>query len=280
MSEQRNLQIPGKGFTHAGKFHSDDVFSTALLRILNPKIEIERGFEVPEDFDGIIYDIGRGRFDHHQEDKEIRQNGVSYAAFGLLWREFGKEILGEEEALRFDERFIQPLDESDNTGCDNLLAEIITQFNPGWDSDASYDACFWKAVEFAKQILENHFASVQGIARAKEVVCRAMEKSNGKILVLPCYAPWKSVVIGSSYQVVVYPSNRGGYSIQGVPVSREDSTLLCEMPREWWGKTPEELACISGIAGFRFCHPTGFLASAETKDDALRIAEYACKAGN
>ena len=29
-----------KAFTHAGKFHADDVFSGALLRILNPEIEI------------------------------------------------------------------------------------------------------------------------------------------------------------------------------------------------------------------------------------------------
>ena len=60
--------IPDKGFTHGSKFHSDDVFATAFLKILNPDIQIERGFEVPEDFDGIVYDIGRGKFDHHQTD--------------------------------------------------------------------------------------------------------------------------------------------------------------------------------------------------------------------
>ena len=127
--------IPDKGFTHAGQFHSDDVFSTAFLRILNPAITVERGFEVPEDFDGIVYDIGRGRFDHHQLDKEVRENGCPYAAFGLLFREFGPDFIGEEEAKRFDEDFIQPLDESDNTGCSNVLAKIIGEWNPSWDSD-------------------------------------------------------------------------------------------------------------------------------------------------
>ena len=80
---------------------------------------------MPKDFDGIVYDIGRGKFDHHQDDKEYRENGCPYAAFGLLWREFGAQCIGEEEALRFDEKFIQPLDESDNTGCDNDIAKII-----------------------------------------------------------------------------------------------------------------------------------------------------------
>ena len=79
------MKIPAKGFTHGGKFHADDVFSTALLQILRPDIQITRGFTVPDDFDGIVYDVGGGMFDHHSEPRETRPNGVPYAAFGLLW---------------------------------------------------------------------------------------------------------------------------------------------------------------------------------------------------
>lgn len=160
------MDIPLRGFTHGSRFHSDDVFATAFLKLLNPEIKIYRGFEVPKNFDGIVYDIGRGKFDHHQNDKEYRHNGCPYAAFGLIWREFGAYYIGsEEEAAKFDAKFIQPLDESDNTGKDNLLANIIDEFNPGWDKNESYDKCFWKAVDFAKQILDNHFKSVAGIER-------------------------------------------------------------------------------------------------------------------
>ena len=42
------MKIPANGFTHAGKFHADDVFATALLQILRPDIRITRGFVVPE----------------------------------------------------------------------------------------------------------------------------------------------------------------------------------------------------------------------------------------
>ena len=69
------MKIPANGFTHAGKFHADDVFATALLQILRPDIKITRGFTVPDDFDGIVYDIGFGMFDHHQEPREYRANG-------------------------------------------------------------------------------------------------------------------------------------------------------------------------------------------------------------
>ena len=48
-------------FTHGGKFHADDVFSSALLLYINPEISITRGNSVPDDFTGIVFDIGRVR---------------------------------------------------------------------------------------------------------------------------------------------------------------------------------------------------------------------------
>lgn len=269
------VNIPVRGFTHGSKFHADDVFATAFLKLLNPDITIERGFAVPEDYDGIVYDIGRGQFDHHQRDKEYRNNGCPYAAFGLLWREFGAGYIGEEEAIRFDVKFIQPLDESDNTGKDNMLANIIDEFNPSWDSYDSYDECFFKAVDFAKQILDNHFKAVAGVYRAKELVNKAMAECDGSVLVLPKFAPWKGEVVGSSYKFVVYPSSRGGYSAQGVPLSIDDNTLVCPFPEEWCGKQPEELVKLTGIPTLRFCHPNAFLIVADDKEDAIKATRMA-----
>ena len=133
LSEQIKKQ-DAKAFTHSGKFHADDVFSSALLLYLNPQITITRGNRVPEDYDGIVFDIGRGRYDHHQRDSRVRENGVPYAAFGLLWEELGGEILGGTLAQRFDEEFVQPLDNNDNTGEKNELATLIGNFNPVWDA--------------------------------------------------------------------------------------------------------------------------------------------------
>lgn len=96
--------VVNKAFTHAGKFHADDVFSSALLRILFPTIEIIRGFEVPESFEGIVFDIGMGEYDHHQKNSEVRENGCPYAAFGLLWRRLENWLLEEEESKEFDEK--------------------------------------------------------------------------------------------------------------------------------------------------------------------------------
>ena len=167
------MKIPANGFTHGGKFHADDVFSTALLQIVRPDIQITRGFTVPEDFDGIVYDVGGGMFDHHSEPRETRPNGVPYAAFGLLWRVLGPQLVGAHQARLLDENFVQPLDLNDNTGEQNSLADAIGSYNPLWDSKDDPDECFWRAVPVARQILENEVAAANAVNRADETVRRA-----------------------------------------------------------------------------------------------------------
>ena len=44
-------QLPNEAVTHNGRFHADDVFSAALLEILNPEIHISRVSAVPKNFD-------------------------------------------------------------------------------------------------------------------------------------------------------------------------------------------------------------------------------------
>lgn len=261
--------------THGGKFHADDVFSTALLKLYNPQLKVTRAFSVPEGFEGIVYDVGLGEFDHHQKGAPVRDNGVPYAAFGLIWRAFGAQVLGEEEARRFDEHFVQPLDLDDNTGCGHPIASLIGNFNPGWDSDEDTDACFFQAVEFAMGILERRFADIQGIGRARLLVEDALSRQQDGIVILPRFAPWKSVLADSPAKFVIYPSKRGGFSAQAVPFPREPEELKCPFPQAWRGKPQEELPKITGIAGLRFCHNSGFLIAAQTQEDAIAACRLA-----
>ena len=103
------MKLPARAFTHAGKFHADDVFSAALLRTIRPDIQIQRGFAVPDDFDGLVFDIGDGMFDHHAAGSPVRPNGHPYAAFGLLWQVLGPDLVGKSGADWLDERFVQNL---------------------------------------------------------------------------------------------------------------------------------------------------------------------------
>ena len=263
-----------KAFTHGGKFHADDVFSAALLLYINPEIVISRGNKVPEDFDGIVFDIGRGRYDHHQKDSRVRENGVPYAAFGLLWEALGKEILGEELAEKLDESFIQPLDINDNTGEKNELATLIGNFNPPWDAKGGSDEAFFQAVSVAGMILENKFERYRGNARADQRVEQVLEEHNPKdrILVLPEFIPCQKALAETEIAFVIFPSNRGGYCIQ--PQKREYSmNYKCSFPSQWLGLEGEELVKETGLSSAVFCHKGGFLMTVGELEDA----KAACK---
>lgn len=263
-----------KAFTHGGKFHADDVFSSALLLYINPEIVISRGNKVPEDFDGIVFDIGRGRYDHHQKDSRVRENGVPYAAFGLLWEVLGKEIQGEELAEKMDESFIQPLDINDNTGEKNELATLIGNFNPPWDAKGGSDEAFFQAVSVAGMILENKFERYRGNARADQRVEQVLEEHNPKdrILVLPEFIPCQKALAETEIAFVIFPSNRGGYCIQ--PQKREYSmNYKCSFPSQWLGLEGEELVKETGLSSAVFCHKGGFLMTVGELEDA----KAACK---
>ena len=269
-----NTVIP-TAWTHGGKFHADDVFSAALLTILHPDIEIRRGFAVPEEFDGLVFDIGGGAFDHHQADAPVRDNGVPYAAFGLLWKAFGDRLLEPEEAARFDERFVQPLDLDDNTGCGHPLAAVIRSFNPPWDGTDDPDACFSEAVEVARAILEKRLEEIRGLRRAREVVEPALAAMQDGIVVLPRYAPWKKVLIPSPAEFVVYPSQRGGYNAQVVPCGEGDGAAKCPFPADWAGKSADALQKMTGLPSLTFCHNGRFLIAADRREDALQACRLA-----
>ena len=274
-------QKDASAFTHSGKFHADDVFSSALLLYLNPEITITRGNKVPDDFDGIVFDIGRGRYDHHQKDSRIRENGIPYAAFGLLWEDLGCEILGDELAEKFDEAFVQPLDNNDNTGEKNELASLIGSFNPSWDENGGTDEAFFRAVSVAGMILENKFARYLGNERADKRIEEVLEPrdqtGDSRILVLPEFIPCQKRLSETEVAFVIFPSNRGGYCIQ--PQKKEYSlNYKCSFPSEWLGLENEELQKETGLSSATFCHKGGFLMSVGDLSDAIRACQISLDA--
>ena len=268
--------------THNGKFHADDVFSAALLMYLNPEIRIIRENRVPEEFDGIIFDIGRGTYDHHQKNSRVRDNGIGYAAFGLLWEDLGRGILGNELAEQFDISFVQPLDNNDNTGDKNELASLIGGFNPTWDAEDNNDTAFFQAVSVAGLVLDHKFERYLGNERADKRIDQMLEKhdmelgsltdEDRRILVLPEFIPCQKRLSESDIAFVIFPSNRGGYCVQ--PQKKEYSmNYKCCFPSEWLGLESQKLEEVTGLKSAVFCHKGGFLMTTGTLEDA----EEACR---
>lgn len=301
--------------THGGTFHADEAFATVILakylKSMHPgmaEITLARVNRVTEDYDGIIYDVGNGPYDHHQRGGNgFRGNGVPYAACGLVWRDFGP-VLCERAGLvdpdkvwqRIDTMLVQGVDASD---CGTLppleypahpiaASGIIAQFNPNWDepnSKEDQDAAFLRAVAFAETIFENLFENVSSTVRAYSLVQEAVANSINHVAVLDKFMPWIEVVhdlSGKTGEVaekarelyyVVYPALRGGYQWRAVPVTPTSFQQRNESPVEWHGLNGEELQKVSGIKTATFCHTNGFIGGADTKEDCILMATKAIK---
>ena len=113
------------------------------------------------------------------------------------------------------------------------------------------------------------------VQRAKELVEAALANSNDNIVILPRYAPWKTILVQSQAEFVVYPSQRGGYSAQVIPADLDTKEAKCYFPEEWAGKPEDELPIISGVSTLTFCHKGRFLISADNLDDVIKACKIA-----
>lgn len=290
--------------THAGTFHGDEVLATVILKkVLGDNITVCRTFKVPEEGlsdDVIIYDIGFGKYDHHQKGGNgSRENGVPYAAVGLIWKDYGHKVIKNICTCNteliwslIDIDLIQGIDAVDNGKIPKVdypaqvisLSQVISEFNPAWDSSENSDAAFLKAVNFAEIAFDNALEKAISKARAQNLVCNAIEKSQGHIMVFDRFVPWQEFVFSSEnekandIQFVVFPSNRGGYNWQCVPEVLGGFGQRKPVPNEWKGLSGFELQKVTGVKTASFCHPAGFIGGAETLEDAIAIAKLAVEA--
>lgn len=285
--------------THHGKFHADEVFAIAILRQLDDDTKIIRSRDphVLSRCD-IVVDVNRSRYDHHSTDKEYRENGVPFASAGLVWRDFGEEVVARYGAQAaqltdivksIDERVIQAIDAIDN-GMDlerdariKGISELIGTFNPPWDSDADEDTQFAKAVEFAMQILSNYIRSEISRFGGVQIVRDAyVSRTNQQLLVLSQYCPWTDTLleIDETGQVlfVVFPDRTGQYRLQVVPKAFGTFEARKPLPETWAGLEGAELSSIVGRDDVVFCHPARFIAGAKSLDTILHMADLALRA--
>lgn len=265
--ELKELRSMKRAMTHSMKFHSDDVFSAAFLKIINPNIIIKRVNKVPDDFDGLVFDIGLGEFDHHQADNISRDNGIPYASFGKLWATFAPKLYGDYVYQRIDKLLIEDLDLTDNTGVKNSLAIAIDSFNPLDGSNG--DKEFTEAVKFAQIILKKLISKMQKYELETEEVKKYYKNSNNKkIVVLDKHLHYQDYLPFTEAIYVIYPNNRGGFAAQGVTITPDTVELKKPFPEKWVNNLPSYL---------RFCHNSRFLIASDTLDGVIKACEEALK---
>lgn len=203
--------------THDGVFHADEVFATALIKLVaktsNNQIKVirTRNPKMLQEHltleTSIVIDVGNSEFDHHQELKYNTINGeqIPMSSFGLVHKKFLELGL-----ISFDkdlQNLVTEIDKADNGVAPSTMSTLVRTFTPNWNdtSDTAMDDAFYRAVEFAKVILQNMFEKTKLNFFAEEIIKdrietlkTANEKTNNtkrNYLILETFIPFQETVI-------------------------------------------------------------------------------------
>ncbi len=293
--------------THNGKFHTDDVFAIATLTLLlgkeNIRVVRTRDEETIKNADyvvdvGQVYNLETKRFDHHQlEGAGERVNGMPYASFGLVWKEYGERVASSKAvADRIDQNLVQAIDAVDN-GKDISRAlfegvysydvnSLISLYRPTWNENQDWDKNFDRCVEWAIGVLSRIIKVQNDILKAEETVLSIYNAAADKRIVLidEKYDFGRELVGGvlsrlpEPIYAVQYRADSESWQV--LAIRKEVGTFESRkpMPEEWRAKTGEELNKATGFLNTIFCHRGGFMCVVGSKETALSLAQKALNA--
>ena len=286
--------------THDGSFHADEVFAIAALGLLGGPVQVLRtrdrdalgAADLRVDV-GFRDDAATGDFDHHQRGFDAaRPNGVRYASFGLVWREFGARVCdGDREvADAVDETLVAPVDANDTgqpltrsliEGIHPMTVNaVIGGLNARWDEELAAEQereRFDAAVSLAAGILAREVASAASGRRAARIVREAIAAAaDPRIVELPVNAPFKQVLVDEAPDAlfVIYPK-RQGFGLEAVPRELGSFQNRRDLPADWGGLDGGELVAATGVGDALFCHAKRFLAVARSHAGIVALAALA-----
>jgi len=288
--------------THSLKFHADDVFAVstilAVLKDCDCEVLRTRDLEVIKSADyvvdvGGVHDDLKNLFDHHQKGGAgMRKNGVPYASFGLVWSKFGVELCGSQFiADKIDKELVQWVDSMDNglnpisSNIEGLypyhISTFLESYNPGWKADENDRlVSFFESVEEAKSLIKREIKKISSLIEADELVNKLYESSdNKKLLVMDGYSPMSSDLVSKLPELlfVVFPEHDTNWILKAIREDGDSFVYRKKLPSEWSGNSGLELEKASGVSGAVFCHNHLFIATANSKEAILKMAEIALK---
>lgn len=285
-----------KVITHSGSFHADDVFAVATLQLHFgvENIDVVRtrdeaiiaAGDIVIDVGG-VYDPGQQKFDHHQNGAPVRDNGIPYAAFGLVWKHYGEAVADSAEvAAEIERKLVLPIDANDNgvslfentrPDASPLLAQdVIGLFKPEWGSDSSMDDGFLAACGLAREILSRALLHIRADQMEKDYVRSVyVSASDKEVLVFDKQVSSIHLVEFPEVMVVICPNEEGNWSAAMVRKTYDSFETKRQFPAEWGGLRDPELAAASGIVDAVFCHKARFLFVAKSREGAIEAANKA-----
>jgi uncharacterized UPF0160 family protein len=285
--------------THSGSFHADDVYAVAALQLYfgADALDIVRtrdraiidAADIVVDVGG-IHDASTLRFDHHQNGAPVRENGIPFAAFGLVWQMYGGELCGDEKiASWIDETLVQAVDAGDvgvtlydlreANQMPYELYQVIGSFRPAWGDTKPKDEAFFEAVAFARshlgRIIDQHRGSAKMSLHMKALYEAATDK---RVLVSDIAISASAAIDHPEPLFVVSPDGDGdnaNWVANAVALELGRFGNRRDFPAAWAGLTGVTLREVTGISDAVFCHKNRFCFVAGSKAGALAAVEQA-----
>ena len=282
--------------THNGEFHADDVFAIATMQLLFGKEEIEvirtRDESIIQTGDyvidvGGVYDHDARRYDHHQPGAPIRENGIPYAAFGLVWKHYGEMVSGSTEvAAAIEETICQQVDATDNGMMISQMNEYSVKqitfdgFIKTWAADTGsleeMDRNFHIIVDICRDYLQRVIQKTQKKLEDKKYALDLYEQTEDKRLIVSEQGFSSRLLTETEAVVLVMPDSTVGSSrwvVVTVPVDDVSFDVKARFPEAWAGLRDSELVSVSGVDDMVFCHKNRHLVITASKESALQVAE-------
>lgn len=283
---------------HSGNFHADDVFAVAALSLyLGDEVKIFRTRDesvfskADYVFDvGKEYDSKKNKFDHHQlGGAGKRANGIPYASFGLVWKEFGEKITGSKEGAEIiEEELVAQMDADDNAfeissgyffGTKPYTISDYIKSKNSVCEDGERDKSFSELVDFAKDLIMTEVRITKKfLADSKKVEEIYLNTADKRLIVLDGDYNWSSLSNYPEPLFVVKPSpDIGKWKVYTVHLKGEVFKNRLDLPEAWASKRDEELVKITGVSDAIYCHHSRYMAIAGSKSGAVKMAELALK---
>jgi len=282
--------------THSGTFHADEVTAIAILKLIFKDADIIRSRDKNdlESSDmrvdvGMKYSPDTNDYDHHQKEGAGKRNNlISYASAGLIWKHFGDKLVSNSQIHeKIDRKIIQTIDAIDvgykpytfKETEPYTISHIIQSFNPlrSKAQKGDYNKGFFKAVDLVMEILVNEINILEEADRCKKLILEKINNTDKEYLILEEPLIWKNTVITESSMkfVIVNDKDEDKWIAVTVPVEPGSFEARLDFPKAWGGLEEEELRKTSGVDDAIFCHNDLFIAVAKSKEGAISLVEKA-----
>lgn len=218
---------------------------------------------------------------------------------GIFWEKYGKKYCktlqySEENANYTESRVLKELILGIDAYANGLrplvpfeyvdypiytISDFIKDLNLFCDSEETYQNAYELAFQIADSIFERILQKTLDQIQSREYVEEKIASSTGHLLILEKFAHWKEWLYRSTLPqardiwFVIFPNN-GVYNILAVPSKYTANGYRKGFPTKWHGwNRYQEKNMKPPVPTAISIHPQGIIASTETLEDAIALAQ-------